>query len=147
HTLGNGLTCCQRELGQMLAPSVAQGRGMVHAVLPRDALWPCVSEVLAFLGTLVPLRRALLPPCVQLRQGENLGLIGLEAPVVRPRQPLLPLAQWRLVRFQASEAGLWGCRPRLMPLGAHPRLVEHGLEGVPEPQIQPSRPPELGGAR
>jgi hypothetical protein len=34
--------------------------------------------VLAFLGNLVQLRSELLPPCLSLRQVENLGLIGVE---------------------------------------------------------------------
>jgi hypothetical protein len=32
----------------------------------------------AFLGNLVQLRREFLPPCLQLMQVDNLGLIGIE---------------------------------------------------------------------
>jgi hypothetical protein len=77
-TLGNGLTFFKRELGKILAQQLAKGRGIVHDVLPMDTLWPCVSEVLACLGNLVQLRSAFLPPCLSLRQIENLGLIGVE---------------------------------------------------------------------
>jgi hypothetical protein len=79
-----------------------------------DALLLCVSYVLAFLGNLVQLRSEFLPPCLQLRQVENLGLRGIEYTLVLPRKPLLPLEQLRLVRFQAREAVLCGFRPRLM---------------------------------
>ncbi len=77
-TLGNGLTFFKRELGKILAQQLAKGRGIVHDVLPMDALLPCVSSVLAFLGNLVQLRSEFLPPCLQLRQVDNLGLIGIE---------------------------------------------------------------------
>jgi hypothetical protein len=42
-TLGNSLPFFKRELGQILAQQLAKGRGMVHDVLPMDALLPCVS--------------------------------------------------------------------------------------------------------
>jgi DDE superfamily endonuclease len=42
-TLGNGLTFFKRELGKILAQQLAKGRGIVHDVLPMDALLPCVS--------------------------------------------------------------------------------------------------------
>ena len=77
-TLGNGLPVFKRERGQILTQQVAKGRGMVYDVLPMDALLPRVSEVPAFLGNLVQLRREFLLPCLQLRQGENLGLTGIE---------------------------------------------------------------------
>ena len=102
--------------------------------------------MLAFLGNLVQLRREFLPPCLQLRQVDNLGLIGIESTLVLPLKPLLPLEQLRLVRFQAREAVLCGLRPRLMQLGDHTRLVEHVLEGVPDQRIEPIRPHELGVA-
>ena len=41
--LGNGLTFFKRELGKILAQQLAKGRGIVHDVLPMDALLPCVS--------------------------------------------------------------------------------------------------------
>ena len=42
-TLGDGLPFFKRELGQILAQQLAKGRGIVHDVLPMDALLPCVS--------------------------------------------------------------------------------------------------------
>ena len=41
--LGNGLTFFKRELGQILAQQLAKGRGIVHDVLPMDALLPRVG--------------------------------------------------------------------------------------------------------
>ena len=76
--LGNGLTFCKRELGKILAQQLATGRGIVHDVLPMDALLPCVGSLPAFLGNLVQRRSEFLPPCLQLLQVENLGLIGIE---------------------------------------------------------------------
>jgi len=60
--------------------------------------------------------------------------------------PLPPLEQLRLVRFQAREAVLLGLRPRLMQLWDYTRLVEQLLEGVPDQRIKPIRPYELGVA-
>jgi DDE superfamily endonuclease len=77
-TLGNGLTFCKRELGKILAQQLAKSRGIVHDVLPMDALLPRVGSLLACLGNLVQLRSEFLPPCLQLLQGEDLGLIGIE---------------------------------------------------------------------
>src|SRR5215475_10522929 len=107
-----------------------------------DALLPCVSSVLAFLGNLVQLRSEFLPPCLPLRQVDNLGLIGIESPLVLPLKPLLPLEQLRLLRFQAREAVLFGICPRLMQLWDHTGLVEHVLEGVPDQRIKSIRPHE-----
>ena len=42
-TLGNGLTFFKRELGQILAQQLAKGRGIVHDLLPMDALLPRVG--------------------------------------------------------------------------------------------------------
>ena len=41
--LGNGLTFFKRELGKILAQQLAKGRGIVHDVLPMDALLPRVG--------------------------------------------------------------------------------------------------------
>src|SRR5215510_9490530 len=86
-TWGNGLPFFTRELGQMRAQAWAQGRGRGHDVLPLEALGPCVSSVLAFLGHLVQLRSEFLPPCVSLRQVANRGLVGIESPLLLPLQP------------------------------------------------------------
>jgi len=82
--LGNSLPFCPRALGQRLASPWAQGRGMVHPVLPMEALWPCVGSGPAFLGPLGQRRREFVPPCVQLRQVEHLGLRGIESAVGLP---------------------------------------------------------------
>ena len=42
-TLGNSLPFFKRELGKILAQQLAKGRGIVHDVLPMDALLPCVG--------------------------------------------------------------------------------------------------------
>jgi len=41
--LGNNLPFFKRELGKVLAQQLAKGCGIVHDVLPMDALWPCVG--------------------------------------------------------------------------------------------------------
>jgi DDE superfamily endonuclease len=51
--LGDGLTVFKRELGQILTQQVAKGLGIVHDLLPMDALWPRVGSLPAFLGNLV----------------------------------------------------------------------------------------------
>lgn len=98
----------------------------------------------AFLGTLVHLRSEFLPPGLQLLQVENLGLIGIESTLVLTLNPLPPLAQLRLLRFESSEVVLCGLRPRLRPLWEHTRLVEQVLECVPDQRLEPIRPHELG---
>jgi hypothetical protein len=119
---------------------------MVHDLLPMEALWPRVGSWSAFLGNLVPLRSEVLPPCLQLLQVENLGLIGIASTLVLTRNPLPPLEQWRLWRFEASEVVLCGLRPRLMQLWDHTRLVAPLLACVPDQRIEPIRPHELGVA-
>ena len=75
--LGDGLPFFKRELGQILAQQWAKGLGIVHHVLPMDALLPRLRSLATFLGNLVQLRRKLLTPCLQLLEMENLGLIGI----------------------------------------------------------------------
>jgi hypothetical protein len=77
-TSGTSLTFFKRELGQGCAQQVAKGRGIVHDVLPMNALVPRVGSLPAFLGQLVPLRSEVLPPGLPLRQVDHLGLLGLE---------------------------------------------------------------------
>src|SRR5215831_7485916 len=76
--LGDGLTFCKRELGQILAQQLAKGLGIVHHLLPMDALLPRLRQLATFLGNLVQLCREFLTPCLQLLEIENLGLIGIE---------------------------------------------------------------------
>jgi hypothetical protein len=57
---------------------LAKGRGIVNDLLPLDALLSRVGQLPTFLGNLVQLRSEFLPPCLQLRQVDNLGLIGIE---------------------------------------------------------------------
>ena len=76
--LGNSLPFFKRELGQILTQQLTKSLGIVHDVLPMDALLSRVGSLPAFLGNLAQLRREFLPPCLQLMQVENLGLIGIE---------------------------------------------------------------------
>jgi hypothetical protein len=76
--LGDGLPFFKRELGQILAQQLAKGLGIVHHLLPMDALLPRLRSLATFLGNLVQLCSKLLTPCLQLLEIENLGLIGLE---------------------------------------------------------------------
>ena len=76
--LGNGLTFFKRELCQVLAQQLAKGLGIVHDVLPMDALLPSLSSLLAFLGNLLQLRSEFLPPGLQLVEIDHLGLISIE---------------------------------------------------------------------
>jgi hypothetical protein len=78
HTLGDGLTFFKRELCQVLAQQLAKGLGIVKDLLPMDALLPRVGSLPAFLSNLVQLRSECLTPCVQRREMDNLGLIGLK---------------------------------------------------------------------
>ena len=66
--------------------------------------------------------------------------------MVLPLNPVPPLEQLRLVRFQAREGVLFGLYPRLMQLWDHTRLVEQLLDGMPDQGIEPIRPHELGVA-
>ena len=144
--LGNGLTFFKRELGKMLAQPLAKGLGIVHDVLPMEALLPRVGSLPAFLGHLVQRRSEFLPPCWPFRQGDHLGLIGIEYTLVLTLKPLPPLEQLRLVRFQSRAVVLFGFRPRLMQWWDHARLVEQWLECVPDQRLKPIRPHELGVA-
>jgi hypothetical protein len=76
--LGDGLPFFKRELGQIRAQQLAKGLGVVHHVLPLDALLARLCSWVTFLGKLVQLCRAFLPSCLQLLEMENLGLRGIE---------------------------------------------------------------------
>jgi hypothetical protein len=81
---GDGLPFCKRELGQMLAQQLAKGLGMVHHLLPMDALRPRLRSLATFLGHRVQLCSKLLTPCLPLLEIENRGLIGIESALGLP---------------------------------------------------------------
>jgi hypothetical protein len=76
--LGYGLTFCKRELSKMLAQQWAKGLGIVHNLLPMDALMPRLRSLATFLGNLLKLRSEFLTPCLPRMEIDNLGLIGIE---------------------------------------------------------------------
>ena len=98
--LCNSLPFFKRELRQMRPQHLAKGRGMLDHLLPLDALLSCVSHLPTFLLDLLQRSSQFLSPRLELTEGDNLSLIGIEQALVLPLEPLPPLQQWRLVRLK-----------------------------------------------
>jgi hypothetical protein len=56
---------------------------------------------------------------LEFRQGNNLGLIGIEQTLVLPLKPPPPLHQLRLLRLKPGEVVLVRLRPSLMQVWDH----------------------------
>ena len=98
--LGNGLSFFKRELRQMRPQQLAKGRGILDHLLPLDALLSCVGQLPTFLLDLAQRSSQFLSPRLELTEGDNLGLIGIEQALILPLEPLPSLQQLRLVRLQ-----------------------------------------------
>jgi len=99
-TLGNGLSLFKRELRQIRPQQLAKGRGILDHLLPLDALLSCVGQLPTFLFNLLQRSSKFLPPCLELTEGDNLGLISIQQALVLPLNPLPPLQQLRLLRLK-----------------------------------------------
>jgi hypothetical protein len=95
--LGNGLSFFKRELRQMRPQQLAKGRGIVDHLLPLDALLSRVGQLPTFLLDLVQRSSQFLSPRLELTEGDNLGLIGIEQALVLSLDPLAPLQQLPLL--------------------------------------------------
>jgi hypothetical protein len=104
-----------------------------------DTLLPRVRQLLTFLLDLLQRGRELLTPCLELTQGDYLGLIGIEQALVLPLEPLLPLQQLRWLRFQPREALLSGCRPGLMQVRDQARRLQQLDQRLPDDCIESLR--------
>jgi hypothetical protein len=109
-----------------------------------DTLLPRVRQLLTCL--LDPLQRGseLLTPRLELTQGDNLSLIGIEQALVLPLEPLLPLQQLRLLRFQPGEVLLLGGRPGLMQVRDHARRLQQLDQRLPDDRIESLSTYKLG---
>ena len=99
--LRNGLPFFKREPRKIRPQQLAKGRGIVNHLLPLDALLSRVGQLPTFLLNLLQRGSQLLPPRLELTEGDNLGLIGIKQALVLPLDPLPPLQQLRLLRLKS----------------------------------------------
>ena len=98
--LGNGLSLFKRELRQIRPQQLTKGRGILDHLLPLDALLSCVGQLPTFLFNLLQCSSKFLPPCLELTECDNLGLIGIKQALVLSLDPLAPLQQLPLLRLK-----------------------------------------------
>jgi hypothetical protein len=109
-----------------------------------DTLLARVRQWLTFLLDLVPRGSEFLPPRLELTQGNNLSLIGIEQALGLPLKPLLPLQQLRLLRFQPGEVLLLGGSPGLMQVRDHARRLQQLDQRLPDDRIESLSTDKLG---
>jgi hypothetical protein len=76
---------------------LAKGRSIIDHLLPLDALLSCVVQLATVLLDLLQRGSEFLSPHLELTQGDDLGLIGIEQALVLVLEPLPPLQQLHLL--------------------------------------------------
>jgi hypothetical protein len=109
-----------------------------------DTLLPRVRQLLTFPLDLLQRGSELLTSRLELTQGDNLGLIGIEQALVLPLETLLPLQQLRLLHLQPGEVLLLGCSPGLMQVRDHARSLQQLTQRLPDDRIASLSADELG---
>ena len=109
-----------------------------------DMLLLRVRQLLTFLLDLLQRGSELLTPCLELTQGDHLGLIGIEQALVLSLESLLPLQHLRLLRLQPGEMLLLGGSSGLMQVRDHARSLQQLTQRLPDHRIESLRTDELG---
>jgi len=142
--LCDGLPFFKRELRQVGPQQLTKGRGIIDHLLPLDALLARVCSLSQVLLDLLQRDLQFLSPCLQLRQSDNLGLIGIKQALVLPFNPLPLLQQLRLLRLKPCERLLFGVCPGLMQVRDHAWIPQQLLQCLPDHGIKSLRTDEFG---